>query len=79
MEIFDSLINEASEIIKPYSKTEYSYNKESSWEDVGHNQVILQKETLFELEGVGFNLLTSSHIEDGIVVIGKDLQELKGN
>ncbi|MBE6799893.1 MAG: hypothetical protein E7529_01665 [Ruminococcaceae bacterium] len=79
MEIFDSLIKEVSEIIKPYPKTEYSYEKENSWEDVGHNQVILQKETLFELDGVGFNLLTSSYIEDSVVVIGKDLQELKGN
>lgn len=79
MEIFNSLIKEVSEIIKLYSKTEYSYDKENSWEDVGHNQVVLQKETLFELDGVGFNLLTSSFIDDGIVVVGKDLQELKGN
>ncbi len=79
MEIFDSLIKEVSEIIKPYPQKEYSYEKENLWEDVGHNQVILQKETLFELDGVGFNLLTSSHIEDTIVVIGKDLQELKEN
>ncbi len=79
MEIFDSLIKEVSEIIKPYSKKEYSYQKENSWEDVGHNQVILQKETLFELDGVGFNLLTSSNIDDGVVVVGKELQELKGN
>ncbi len=79
MEIFDSLIKEVSEIIKPYSKTEYPYQKENSWEDVGHNQVILQKETLFELDGVGFNLLTTSHIEDSVTVIGTDLQDLKGN
>ncbi len=79
MEIFDSLIKEVSEIIKPFFKTEYSYEKENSWNDVGHNQVILQKETLFELDGVGFNLLTSSHIEDTVVVIGNDLQNLKGN
>lgn len=79
MEIFNSLIKEVFEIIKPYPKTEYSYEKENSWEDVGHNQVILQKETLFELDGVGFNLLTSSDIDDGVVVVGKDLQELKGN
>lgn len=79
MEIFDSLIKEVSEIIKPCSKTEYFYEKENSWEDVGHNQVILQKETLFELDGIGFNLLTSSAINDGVVVVGKDLQELKGN
>ena len=32
-----------------------------------------------ELDGVGFNLLTSSKIDDSVVVIGKDLQDLKGN
>ncbi len=79
MEIFNSLIKEVSEIIEPYPKTEYSYEKNNVWEDVGHNQVILQKETLFELDGVGFNLLTSSHIDDGVVVVGKDLKELKEN
>lgn len=79
MEIFDSLIKEVSEIIKPFPKTEFSCEKEKSWEDVGHNQVILQKETLLELDGVGFNLLTSSSIDDGVVVVGKDLQEIKGN
>ena len=79
MEIFDSLIKEVSEIIEPYPKTEFSYEKDNLWEDVGHNQVILQKETLFELDGVGFNLLTSSPIEDAVVVIGKDLQDIKEN
>ena len=79
MEIFESLITEVSEIIEPYSKVAFSYKKENSWEDVGHNQVILQKETLFELDGVGFNLLTSSHVDDGVVVVGKDLQNIKGN
>lgn len=79
MEIFDSLIKEVSEIIEPYSRTEYSYEKEKSWEDVGYNQVVLQKEAFLELDGVGFNLLTSSKIDDSVVVIGKDLQDLKGN
>jgi CO dehydrogenase/acetyl-CoA synthase beta subunit len=79
MEIFDSLIKEVSGIIEPYSPKAFSYEKENAWDDVGHNQVILQKETLFELDGVGFNLLSSSCIEDEIVIIGKDLQDLKEN
>ena len=79
MEIFDSLIKEVSEIIEPYSQKTFSYEKQNAWDDVGHNQVILQKETQFELDGVGFNLLTSSHIQDSVVVIGKDLQDIKKN
>lgn len=35
--------------------------------------MILQRDTAFELDGVGFNLVTSSDVEDGIVVIGDEL------
>lgn len=79
MEIFSSLIKEFNSHIEPFSKKEYDYKDDNAWRDAGHNQVILQRETFFELDGVGFNLLTSSHIDDGIVVIGKDLQEIKEN
>lgn len=79
MEIFSSLIKEFNSYIEPFSKKEYDYKEDNAWADAGHNQVILQRETFFELDGVGFNLLTSSHIDDGIVVIGKDLQEIKEN
>ncbi len=79
MEIFNSLIKEVSEFLEPFQKNVYNYNKDNIWNDVGHNQVILQKETFFELDGFGFNLLTSSPVDDGVVVIGKDLQGLKEN
>lgn len=79
MEIFSSLIKEFNSYIETFSKKEYDYKEDNAWADAGHNQVILQRETFFELDGVGFNLLTSSHIDDGIVVIGKDLQEIKEN
>lgn len=79
MDFFDSLIEEVGSIIAPFKSKNYLYNKDNAWADAGHNQVILQRDTLFELDGVGFNLVTSAHIDDGIVVIGKDLQDIKGN
>ena len=73
MEFFDSLIGEVSALADTSHKTAYGYNKDLVWSDVGYSQVILQRDTAFELDGVGFNLVTSSHIDDGIVVVGDEL------
>lgn len=78
MEFFDSLIKEIFHRTDRFAKTELSYSSESLWNDVGYSQVILQRDTAFELDGTGFNLVTSSEINDGIVVIGDDLQNING-
>ena len=77
MEFFDSLICEVSALTDISQKINYPYNKYSVWTDVGYNQVILRRDTAFELDGVGFNLVTSSAIEDGITVIGSELCDIK--
>lgn len=79
MEFFDSLIKEALEITQGLSEIEYNYNAESCWQDVGFNEVILQRDTAFELDGVGFNLFTSANVRDGVTVIGDELQRIKSN
>ncbi len=76
MEFFDSLIRDVSLLTEPLTKTEFSFSDSGLWRDVGYSQVILQRDTAFELDGTGFNLVTSSEIEDGIVVIGDDLQNI---
>lgn len=48
------------------------------WNDVGNSQVILLKDTYTELDGVGYNLITSDNVSDGIVIIGDDIKSLKG-
>lgn len=73
MEFFDSLICELSDLISEYQKASYPCSEKNQWTDVGYSQVILQRDTAFELDGVGFNLVTSSDVEDGIVVIGDEL------
>lgn len=73
MEFFDSLICELSDLISEYQKANYPCSEKNQWTDVGYSQVILQRDTAFELDGVGFNLVTSSDVEDGIVVIGDEL------
>ncbi len=76
MEFFDSLISEVSALTDTSEKITYAYNKEALWTDVGYSQVILQRDTAFELEGAGFNLVTSSDIDDGIVVVGDELNNI---
>ena len=73
MEFFDSLICEFSDLISEYQKANYPCSEKNQWTDVGYSQVILQRDTAFELDGVGFNLVTSSDVEDGIVVVGDEL------
>ncbi len=73
MEFFDSLICELSDLISGFQKTNYPYSEKNQWNDVGYSQVILQRDTAFELDGVGFNLVTSSDVDDGIVVVGDEL------
>lgn len=54
----------------------FSFSDEDLWKDIGYSQVILQRDTAFELDGTGSNLVTSSPVSDGIVVIGDDLQHI---
>lgn len=76
MEFFDSLISEVSRLTGALSKTDYSYNENLLWEDEGYSQVILQRDTAFELNGVGFNLVTSSDVSEGITVVGDELKNI---
>ena len=79
MEFFDSLISEVSALADTSQKATYAYNKDDTWPDIGYSQVILQRDTAFELEGVGFNLVTSSQIDDGMVVVGCELDNISNN
>ena len=77
MEFFDPLIKKVHEMTQGLSAVNYDYNPDKQWNDVGFNQVILQKHTAFELKGTGFNLVTSSEVKDGITVIGNELADIK--
>lgn len=76
MEFFDSLICEVSALTDASQKNNYVYNEDMLWSDIGYSQVILQRDTAFELDGVGFNLVTSSYVESGIVVVGDELDNI---
>jgi len=79
MNFFDSLICEVSALTDASQKIIYPYNEKAVWTDVGYSQVILQRDTAFELDGVGFNLFTSATVEDGIVVVDDELSVIAEN
>lgn len=79
MDFFDNLIKEFNEMIFPYSKRDYLFDANNSWQDVGQNELIMQRESAYELDGIGFNLVTSKPVENGVTVIGDDLNLISSN
>lgn len=79
MDFFDSLIKDVYALTDNLQPKSYDYNEENAREDLGYNQVILQRDSAYELSGTGFNLVTSSDVKQGIVVVGKDMQSIKKN
>lgn len=77
MDFFDSLIVETLSLIESKPQTSYSMQSGNLWKDVGYSQVILQRDTAFELNGTGFCLTTSKDIGFETVVVGKELSQIK--
>lgn len=79
MEFFDSLINEVTSLTANLSTEDFPFSSEKSWKDTGYSQVILQRDTAFELSGTGFNLVSTSECNDEVVVVGSDLQKIRSS
>lgn len=77
MKFFDSLISETENIISSFQKK--AFLKGTPWHDAGQNQMIMRRDTAFELDGTGFDLLTSDKVDDEIIVVGDDLNEIRGD
>lgn len=77
MNFFDKLIDEVDGIIAPCTKSEFAFSPDKASRDVGRNELVLQRDMAFELEGVGFNLITSKSLGDSsTVVVGSDLPNI---
>lgn len=74
MKFFDPLILETEKFISAFPKKEFELCK--PWRDAQQAQVIMRRDTAYELEGVGFNLVTSDTVQDSIVVVGDDLDSI---
>ena len=77
MKFFDSLILETEKLISALPKKEFS--KAVCWRDSGQSQVVMRRDTAFELEGFGFNLVTSGDVSDGVVLAGDDLDKIRAD
>ncbi|MCR5207797.1 MAG: hypothetical protein K6C14_04885 [Eubacterium sp.] len=78
MNFFDSLIERTDGLLSSFEKKDYPLCE--AWNDLGKNTVVLKRDEAYELDGIGFNLVTSKDIgESGITVIGRDLGDIDGN
>ena len=77
MKFFDSLIKETEKLLAPLNNQSFSLS--APWRDSGQNHVILKRDTAFELDGVGFNLVTSKNIPDSVIIIGDDLNNISSD
>lgn len=79
MEFYDSLINDVMSLVKDLPQKSFLHNKDDAWVDVGYNQVIMKRDTAFELSGSSFNLVSSQPVKDETVVIGEELKDIKAD
>lgn len=75
MNFFEDLLKEVSDCLKTLTPKELTTGR--VWQDIGKNELVLQRDMAYELDGVGFNLVTSKPIGgDGVFLFGKDLNEI---
>lgn len=79
MDFFNSLIQDTNILLEKFPQKYFEYNQNSAWADIGYHQVILQRDTAYELNGTGFNLVTTQDINDEIVIIGEDLNNIRSD
>lgn len=86
MELYNSIIEKVDGLLGAQTPKKYPYDPNKTWEDVGGNQLIMMKESAYELGGdnkpaVNYACVSSDDYvtEDEIWVYGKDLTEIKGS
>ena len=86
MELYNSIIEKVNGHLGRTVPKKYAYNPDKTWEDVGGNQLIMMKESAYELGGdnkpaVNYACISSDDYvtEDEIWVYGKDLSEIHGS
>jgi CO dehydrogenase/acetyl-CoA synthase beta subunit len=86
MELYNSIIEKVDGLLGSTTPKKYAYNPAKTWEDVGGNQLIMMKESAYELGGdnkpaVNYACISSGDYvtEDEIWVYGKDLNQINGS
>lgn len=86
MELYNKIIEKVNNELGSAEPKRFIYNEKNAWEDAGSNQLIMLKESAYELGGdnkpaVHLSMVTSGDYvsEDEIVVIGKDLGDISSS
>ncbi len=79
MKLFDSLIADTNTLISLCEKKFFEFSPEKLWEDVGHNQVVMQRDSFVSFDGLGYDLVTEQNIFDGTFIIGEDIKSTENN
>ncbi len=86
MELYDSIIKQTEALYGASSCKVYPYNPDRTWKDVGANQLIMLRDSAYELGGdskpaVNYSCVSTADFidKDEIVVYGRDLSEINGS
>ena len=87
MELYNSLIGETRELIRDLPRKSWDYSPRDAWASNSSSELVLQKDAAFELGATGkgsanYVLFTSDPElvdKDQVIVIGKDLKDIKGD
>jgi CO dehydrogenase/acetyl-CoA synthase beta subunit len=86
MELYNTIIEKVDGLLGSTAPKKYAYNPARTWEDAGGNQLIMMKESAYELGGdnkpaVNYACISSGDYvtEDEIWVYGKDLNQINGS
>jgi len=86
MELYNSIIEKVNKELGSSEPRRYEYNENKCWADVGRNQLIMTKESAYELGGDNKPAVTLSCVSSGnyvekdeVLVYGKDLDEINGS
>lgn len=64
MELYDSLIDDILSQLDAFPKKGFPYSKDKAWADVGYNQVIMKRDTAFELSDRSFARISILHLNE---------------
>lgn len=79
MKFFDDLIDGFHQLCNGFDFESRDFDLNNTCPCDDHLQIVMQRDTAFELEGTGFELVTTEPVNDTVVVVGEDLQNLQGD
>ena len=84
MKLYDSIIKQTMDVLSRGEARRFAYDGARVWKDRGSSELIMQRDTAFELGGsetdsVNYTCVTTSGevAEDEVLLYGPDLQEIK--